>query len=179
MKLATETGRIAALVAGVVISLPQLALADPGVAIKDVALQAKGTLKGHVVDSRGRPVPSRVALLQQGKTVAQSRTESTGAFSVHGLKGGVYEIRTDHGTGFYRLWSAKSAPPIASQSVLLVNNKKLVRGQLVQAAGLFPAAGGMLSTTAIIGAVTVSAVTQTAGSRAATDSIALRQLARI
>lgn len=158
-----EKGRLAALVACVVISFPHLASGDPGATVKDVALQAEGTLNGHVVDSNGRPVPSRIALLRQGKTVAQSRTESTGAFSVQGLTGGVYEIRTDQGTGLYRLWTAKSAPPSASQAIMLVNDAKVVRAQLIQGGGLFSAAGGMVSTAVVIGAVAVSAVVQTAG----------------
>lgn len=98
--------------------------------ILDVSLHEGGKLIGVYVNKAGKPVQgNRIQIRQQSKVIASVDTDDRGRFEAAGLRGGVYEISTAQGVGMFRLWTAKTAPPAARQSVLLVANENVVRGQ--------------------------------------------------
>jgi hypothetical protein len=114
---------------------PQAALAAaPGQAAvggaADVALAEGGVLTGQVVDAAGVPMPQApVAVLVQGREVVRVAAGADGAFAIGGLKGGVYEVAAPGHRGVYRLWAPRTAPPSATQGVMLVPAGEVVRGQ--------------------------------------------------
>jgi hypothetical protein len=97
--------------------------------VSDVALTPGGLLRGQVLDAQG--VPQRQIKVAVGKTNQQPTyvsTDGTGQFSVQGLSAGVYQVQTSHGSGVYRVWAPRTAPPSAQAGVLVVNHKQVVRG---------------------------------------------------
>lgn len=126
----------------------------PKVKINDVALGNGGTLTGQVVDQQGLGLAgAKVAVLQQGRKPAQTVTDRTGKFQVAGLSGGTAKVMTANGQGVYRLWAAKTAPPAAKPSALLLTNGPVVRGNYQMGMGgwLLPAlaAGGVIAGVAV------------------------------
>jgi hypothetical protein len=120
--------------------LPQLALgvetARPNpnalsTAVRDVALQEDGVLKGQVLDKQGAPLAGiPVVVARQGKQIAKTETAADGSFAVSGLNGGVYEIITARGNAVYRLWAPRTAPPAATAQALIVSGDTVVRGAM-------------------------------------------------
>ena len=47
-------------------------------------------------------------------------TDEQGQFTTNRLNGGVYEVASESGSGVYRLWPSRSAPPSAAQSATVV-----------------------------------------------------------
>ena len=131
--VATCTGMLSAQLAQAagnpaVTPVAQAAAARPKV--QDVALQDRGVFSGAVVDQNGAARGSvPVTISKQGEVVAQTETDAAGRFSVQGLTGGVYEVKTPVGSGVYRLWAPRTAPP-AAQSVAMVMPDNVVRAQL-------------------------------------------------
>lgn len=123
-----------AAVACVGMTLPQVALAvQPGAAPADVALRPGGMLVGQVVDPQGVVQANKTISIQYGQDeVVRTTTDANGVFAAQGLRGGQYQINTESGQGFYRLWAENTAPPAATDSVVVVANQdSLVRGQWV------------------------------------------------
>lgn len=109
-------------------AVPQVVQHPP--AVRDVALQDQGELRGQVLDVAGigqAAVP--VAILRDGREIARTQTDPQGQFAVQGLTGGVYQVATPMGIGVYRAWSPRTAPPAAAQAVVVVPNDMVVRGQ--------------------------------------------------
>lgn len=113
--------------------VPQAAFAVPtGAKLSDVALQENGVVLGQVVDAQGIAVAmAPVAISSGGKEIARTQTDSTGKFSVSGLKGGVYQVAAAGQQGVYRLWAPRTAPPAAQQGLMVVSQGNLVRAQSV------------------------------------------------
>lgn len=105
--------------------------AAPAVAApRDITLHEGGVLLGQVVNAQGASVASTsVSLVSGGKEVARTQTDSTGKFTVSGLKGGVYQIASANHQDVYRLWSPQTAPPAAGRGVMLVSGQDIARGQ--------------------------------------------------
>lgn len=98
--------------------------------VRDLALGAGGVLRGQVVNKDGLPDQgATVSVIRDGGTVATVKTGENGEFAVAGLPGGVYAINSGKATGVVRAWSPQTAPPSASQGVLLVPHDLTVRGQ--------------------------------------------------
>jgi len=101
--------------------------------IRDIALQAGGTMRGQVVDAQGNPcgeTPLRVVRASDQAPVAIAQTDAQGRFDVSGLTGGVYRVETAAGVAVYRLWAPNTAPPSAVASALVVQGDPTVRGNL-------------------------------------------------
>lgn len=112
------------------LSSPLLAEVAPQVLPRDVALQQGGVLLGQVVDSQGGAlINTPIVLFNGSKEIARVHTDRAGKFSVHGLKGGVYQVASTGQHGVYRLWAAQTAPPAAQLGLLLVSDNNFVRGQ--------------------------------------------------
>jgi hypothetical protein len=110
---------------------PLLAAAGPqGPVATDVALREGGVLVGQVVDTHGAGIGGTEVSVRQGaKDPVATKTGPDGSFAVKGLRGGVYQVAAVDGHGVYRLWTAGTAPPAASNKALLVAGKDVVRGQ--------------------------------------------------
>lgn len=125
----------------------------PKVKINDVALGNGGMLVGQVVDQQGLGIAgAQVVVLQQGRKPVQTVADKAGKFQTAGLSGGPAQVVTAGGQGVYRLWTAKTAPPTATRSAMILSNGSVVRGQHHGMGGwLLPAlaAGGIIAGVAV------------------------------
>ena len=97
----------------------------------DVGLTQGGTFAGRVVDHTGAAMEGAEVVIKQGKTeVTRTITDKQGSFVASNLKGGVYTVASGATEGTYRVWSEKTAPPSASEQVLIVTGKNGARGQV-------------------------------------------------
>jgi hypothetical protein len=105
--------------------------------IRDVALQPGGILNGQVLNEQAvAQGQAKVAVVHKGKPLTVTETDNAGRFVLTGLEPGVYELHLAEGGGAYRVWAPRTAPPAAEQSVLLVQDSRVVRG-MHQGAGHF------------------------------------------
>jgi len=105
---------------------------SPAPRVIDVALYDGGLLLGQVVTPEGLPVPNTAVTVVSGDQVlGTATTDAQGRFALRGLKGGVYRLNAANGTGMYRLWAARTAPPGAQDSTLIVSGQDLARGQVL------------------------------------------------
>jgi len=116
--------------------------------ITDVGLSDTGRLVGQLVDTQGRPIRnSSVELAKRGEKAALATTNELGYFAVDNLQAGVY-VATAPGTSqMVRVWAPRTAPPSASNGLLMVQPETTVRG--------FTAAGGGINwwTVGIVGGI--------------------------
>jgi hypothetical protein len=99
-------------------------------AVRDVALEGDGELRGQVLDAQGHARPGMpVLVVRQDKEVARTQTDAEGRFVVHGLTGGVYQVATPVGAAVYRAWAPRTAPPAATQLAIITPDQTVVRGQ--------------------------------------------------
>jgi len=98
--------------------------------VVDIALQGDGVLVGQSLSANGMPrLAASITLVQDSKLVAETRANPDGEFSIAGLRGGVYELRTDKTSRMVRLWSPRSAPPSAVDAAILIDGDEVIRGQ--------------------------------------------------
>ncbi|MBC8351318.1 MAG: hypothetical protein H8E66_04995 [Planctomycetes bacterium] len=98
--------------------------------VRDLALGAGGVLKGQAINKDGVPdAGATVSVIQDGETITMVKADEKGGFAVAGMTGGVYGITSGKATGVVRAWAHRTAPPAASQGILLVPNDLTVRGQ--------------------------------------------------
>lgn len=101
------------------------------VEIADVVLDAQGGLQGIVVDVQGTPqAAAKIVLVQNKREVGRAQSDRLGRFRVSGLRGGVYMLQCGGQARFVRAWTAKSAPPKAKPTALMVTGDGVVRGQM-------------------------------------------------
>ncbi|NOZ40691.1 MAG: carboxypeptidase regulatory-like domain-containing protein [Planctomycetes bacterium] len=99
----------------------------------DVALKRGGVLRGQVVNNAGIGIARATVELTSGRQRWQTETDEQGWFQVAELSGGTYQLRVAGQTQVLRVWSAGTAPPSASQGVLVTPSTEIVRGQRVVA----------------------------------------------
>ena len=102
------------------------------VEVKDVQLDARGSLRGVVVDAQGkRQAAAKLTLSRVDRPAERTvlETREDGQFATLPIKPGVYRLETSEGVIGCRLWSSTAAPPSASKSLLVVNDTEVVRGQ--------------------------------------------------
>ena len=96
----------------------------------DLELSKDGLARGQVVDTQGVGVPKTPVVVRfQNKVIARTVTDRSGRFSVQNLRGGVHTISAAEGTGLYRFWSEKTAPPKSRNEALVVAESQVVRAQ--------------------------------------------------
>ncbi|MEK6247530.1 MAG: carboxypeptidase-like regulatory domain-containing protein [Planctomycetales bacterium] len=97
---------------------------------RDIELADGGVLKGQIVNPAGTATAEQTIVIHSaGQMVAGTTSASDGTFTIHGLKGGTYQIVTGKHQFPCRLWARGSAPPLSQQSILLVTHQAQVRGQ--------------------------------------------------
>lgn len=122
---------------GILVPLPTIVNAAENAAstpraevVRDIALGAGGVIRGQVVNRDGLPDQgAAVTVSRDGETIATVKADEKGAFAIAGISGGVYAISSGKATGVVRAWSHQTAPPAASEGVLLVPSDLTVRGQ--------------------------------------------------
>ncbi|MGQ9503413.1 MAG: carboxypeptidase-like regulatory domain-containing protein [Thermogutta sp.] len=98
----------------------------------DVALQEGGLLLGQVVTPQGTPVADTIVTVSNGQqALGVAKTDAQGRFAFRGLQGGVYQLSAANGSGVYRLWAPRTAPPGAQQVTFIVSGQDLARGQIL------------------------------------------------
>ncbi|MGB9688215.1 carboxypeptidase-like regulatory domain-containing protein [Thermogutta sp.] len=109
----------------------------PAPRVIDVALHDGGVLLGQVVTPEGRPIPQTTVAVENGQQqlLGVVKTDDNGRFAIKGLSGGVYRLSAANGTGTYRLWSPRTAPPGAQQATLIVAGQDISRGQALSRIG--------------------------------------------
>ncbi len=114
---------------GILMSGPVSMAGDAGI-IKDVELSKDGVLYGQVYTPAGQAVPDAVVQLRyQGTAVAAARCNEKGQFAINGVRGGAHEVVVGPLRNPVRLWSAGSAPKVATQGIVVAVDEAIVRGQ--------------------------------------------------
>lgn len=122
--------------------------------IKDVALGARNTLRGTVVDGNGQPrTTARVELTTAGRPSVTVQTGPRGQFAVSDLRPGLYQVRAGESAHLLRLWTARTAPPAAQPAALLVEDIGLMRGQQWNPWQRALILSGVIVTSGVIGGV--------------------------
>jgi hypothetical protein len=105
---------------------------------RDVALDVGGQLRGRLVNRSAQPVPGVVVFaVQNGQQVAQSSTDRNGEFTLVGLRGGMVQIASQDAISICRAWAPGTAPPSATQNLLVIQQDVLQRGQIPLSEALF------------------------------------------
>ncbi|MDG2380263.1 MAG: hypothetical protein P8N76_01175 [Pirellulaceae bacterium] len=102
--------------------------------VHDIQLNAQGKLRVVVVDGQGQRIPqSQIKLTRDDFSASPQSTlgvtNNRGEHTFQKLAGGIYRLETDQGICMCRLWTKAAAPPSASQSLLIVNDTRIARGQ--------------------------------------------------
>ena len=126
--------------------------------VLDIGLTQGGTFTGRVVDQTGAALEGAEVVVKQGKTeVTRTITDKQGTFVATNLKGGVYTVASGATEGTYRVWAEKTAPPSASEQVLIVKGQNGARGQVGAIRGQ-DGSGGILLLGGAILAVSTAAL---------------------
>lgn len=103
---------------------------QPTSGIKDVALAPGGVLVGQVVDPQGAFRSGSTVVIQQGdQEIVRTQTDQNGVFAARGIRGGQYLVASENGQCLCRLWAPDTAPPAASNAVVVVTGQDVVRAQ--------------------------------------------------
>ena len=120
--------------------------------VSDVSLSVGGRLEGAVVDVQGIPIAEApVVVRHEGQEIARTTSDAAGRFRFRGLRGGVHQIVAAHGSGLYRLWTPRTAPPSSENGVLIITKGDVLRCQ-------FPLRGFLTSDKVLFGGVVLGAV---------------------
>lgn len=127
--------------------------APPLVAADVVAMN--GAIHGQLVTAAGLPEPHTAIIALRGdQVVAQSLTDASGAFQIPLERGGTYELRFGQSRRLVRVWTPVTAPPVARESLTLVNGDHVLRGQFESSSNLilgsFAVIGGTLGIIGIV-----------------------------
>ena len=96
--------------------------------VENLELQ-KGMLIGGLVDASGKGVEDApVVIGQNGKPVAELRTDSEGRFAAKGLKPGVYQVVSHGKVTTHRVWEEGKAPAEAKRGVIHSVDPQVARG---------------------------------------------------
>jgi len=99
--------------------------------VVDVALKRGGVLQGQIVNEAGAGIAEVPVKLTAGRQHWQTKTDAQGWFRVAGLRGGTYQFLAVEQVQLLRAWAAGTAPPSASQGVLVTPSTDIVRAQRV------------------------------------------------
>ena len=97
--------------------------------LKDVELRVGGVLNGQLVDTAGNPVLAATVSVVAGDKEIKIVTNRTGRFAVSPLNGGLCVIKVDDASYACRLWHHGTAPPNAIDSIAVVQEGDVARGQ--------------------------------------------------
>jgi len=97
---------------------------------RDVSLSSANELRGELVDKNGVRLANRVVVaVHADKTSFETVSDANGNFRFSRAKPGMYQIASQQSLQVCRCWAANTAPPAASQQLLLVEGDQTIRGQ--------------------------------------------------
>lgn len=111
---------------------------------KNIRLNADGHLVGQVVNKTGEPIQSAEVLIEQRGEHATILSGVDGRFVVTGLQSGPCVVRLGEETFACRVWDSKIAPPGALNSLAVVSQTDVVRGNLLPPLPLIHPGHGIL-----------------------------------
>lgn len=148
---------------GTMLPAPQLQAAEGKAPLKiettqasvlDISMSAEGIFAGRVIDHAGNVVPDAEVVISQGnRQVAKTVSDQSGAFSVSGLKGGVYNVRSGNTEGSFRIWTQSAAPESSKEQALVILGKNGTRGAIGGMGG-----GTLVLAAAVIASLIISAI---------------------
>ncbi len=148
---------------GTVLPAPQLQAADGKSPLKvevteakvlDITMSQEGAFAGRVIDFSGSAVADAEVVISQGnREIAKTTSDESGVFSVSGLKGGVYDVRSGNTAGQFRIWTATAAPESSKEQALVVLGKNGTRGAIGGMGG-----GTIILTAAVIASLIIAGV---------------------
>ena len=97
--------------------------------VQDVALTAGGAFSGQIVDAQGNGLAGVPVTVANASGKVTLNTSADGRFQVTNLNGGVLQIAAGDCVQTCRVWTASTAPPVATSGLLMVSNNNVVRGQ--------------------------------------------------
>jgi len=156
LALAMATFGIVVPVQPIFASTPATATAT---AARDVALAKGGVLNGQILNNAGAAAADEiVSLVVDGKEVARTKTDKSGRFQFANLRGGKVAVATRHGVQPLRAWMANTAPPIATDGVLLTTEQLTLRANEGGLMGMLGngGLGGLLVLGAVAAVVTTA-----------------------
>lgn len=114
----------------------RLAIQKATTSAADVALHPGGIIDGQLTNKSGEarshtPISliSVVVANRQVTVVSSTTSDKNGRFVFRSVRPGSYELRTNDGRRVVRLWAPGTAPPSAEQTVQVVEQSQVVRGQ--------------------------------------------------
>lgn len=125
--------------------------------IRDVQLSADGQLQGQLVDAQGAPLArTDIELSGLDGVPLTVQSDAQGHFAFQQLKGGTFLLQAHGAATPIRLWSAGTAPSVATNGVLLIATQQTVRGRRT-GGSVLNAAGGraLLAIPLVIGAAAI------------------------
>lgn len=136
---------------------------EQDVQLKNVQLDAGGTLVGQYVSESGQPVAGVKIAVKMGKTLKGVQTDAKGRFELTGLKGGRAFFHIGEEVYAAQLWANGTAPPNSISTLALVktDGSDTVRGQngfTGRIASLTPKSKALLGVAALGGAAVAIAV---------------------
>ena len=131
LTLATSVAPMQELVAGNSIgNIEQPVRASIQSAIYDVELLPGGAVAGQVVDAAGQPLAGQAIVVHpSGQEPISTRSDQQGRFRLSGLNPGLCRIECGQTVLACRCWSPNTAPPAATQQLLLTPGESIERGQ--------------------------------------------------
>jgi len=103
---------------------------DSPLVTRDVALGSANALQGQLLDKNGKPLANRVVVaVHADKTSLETFSDANGDFRFSPVKPGTYQIASERSYQLCRCWAANTAPPAASDELLMVEGDRTLRGQ--------------------------------------------------
>ncbi|MBC8289182.1 MAG: carboxypeptidase regulatory-like domain-containing protein [Planctomycetes bacterium] len=96
----------------------------------DVELTKDGRLQGQVINAKKESVKEAVVSVRTAKQeIGRSLSTESGKFSIEKMPAGTFYIVAGSGHGVYRLWKNGKAPKSARNSIRIVSDRAVIRGQ--------------------------------------------------
>ena len=122
-------------------------------AVRDISLDTQGSLRGTLVNTEGKPQGERdVVLLRGNEVLGTAKTQADGTFAIKQVRSGTYELASAKAVNLVRVWQARSAPPSAQPTAMIVEGP-VVRGQEWSPLRRALILSGVVITSGVIGGV--------------------------
>jgi len=137
------------------IGSPLLAAEPTEVRASDYRLGTNGVLTGSVLNQSGQPVSGLpVEVFHKDQRIAVAVSDENGNFVVDGLRNGPHTVKLGASLQAVRFWNnSAAAPPTTQNSLAIVVDEAIVRGQIASNWGWIAGAaliGGVVATAIVL-----------------------------